>query len=83
MGEDSPQTIDIIDLAIHVVVCQKSDFHGKNDIQNSQRLGPLEITAKKFMAKICLPFNDILVQEIDPWCITKSRIRYTYAIWFV
>jgi hypothetical protein len=35
--------MDIVDMAIHQVVCQKSDF------QNSQ----------------------ILVQEIDPWCITK------------
>ena len=41
------QTLDIVDLAIHGVVCQKSDFHGNSDIQNSQKLDPLEITAKK------------------------------------
>jgi hypothetical protein len=44
--------LDIIDLAIHGVVCQKSDFHGNSDIQNSQKPDPLEITAKKIQAKI-------------------------------
>jgi hypothetical protein len=39
--------MDPVDLAIHRVVCQKSDFHGNSDIQNSQNLDPLEITAKK------------------------------------
>jgi hypothetical protein len=39
--------LDIVDLAIHGVVCQKSNFHGNSDMQNSQRLDPLEITAKK------------------------------------
>jgi hypothetical protein len=39
--------LDIVDLAIHGVVCQKSDFRGNSDIQNSQKLDPLEITAKK------------------------------------
>jgi hypothetical protein len=29
------QTLDITDFAIHGVVCQKSDFHGNSDIQNS------------------------------------------------
>jgi hypothetical protein len=47
-----PQTLDTVDLAIHGVVCQKSDFHGNSDILNSQKLDPLEITAKKFQAKI-------------------------------
>jgi hypothetical protein len=28
------------------VVCQKSDFYGNSDIQNSQKLDPSEITAK-------------------------------------
>jgi hypothetical protein len=75
--------LNILDLAIHGVVCQKSGFHGKSSFQNSQKLDPLEITAKKFQAKIGYSFKHILVQEIDPWCITKSKIRYTYAIWFV
>jgi hypothetical protein len=43
--------MNIVDLAIHVVFCQKPDFHGNSDIQNSQKLDPLEITAKKFMPK--------------------------------
>jgi hypothetical protein len=30
---------------------QKSGFHGNSDIQNSQKLDALEITAKKFMSK--------------------------------
>jgi hypothetical protein len=29
--------LDIVDSAIHGVVCQKSDFHGKSDIQNSKK----------------------------------------------
>jgi hypothetical protein len=44
--------LDIVDSAIHGVVCQKSDFHGNSDIQNSRKLDPLEITAKKFQTKI-------------------------------
>jgi hypothetical protein len=46
-----PQTIDNVDSAFHGVVCQKSDFQGNSDIQNSQKLDPLEITAKKFRPK--------------------------------
>jgi hypothetical protein len=76
-------TLDIVDSAIHGVVCQKPDFHGNSEIQISKKLDHLEMTAKKFQAKICKTFKDILVQEIDPCRITKSRIRYTYAIWFV
>jgi hypothetical protein len=33
-------------MAIHQVVCQKSDFHGNSDFPNSQKLDPLQITAK-------------------------------------
>jgi hypothetical protein len=44
--------LDIGDLAIHGVVSQKSDFHGNTDMQNSQKLDPLETTAKKIQAKI-------------------------------
>jgi hypothetical protein len=43
--------MDIVDMAIHPVVCQKSDFHGNSDIQNSQKLDPLQIQAKKFSPK--------------------------------
>jgi hypothetical protein len=56
--------MDIVDMAIHLVVCRKSDFHGNSYFQNSKKLDPLQIMAKK-------TFRDILVQEIDPWCITK------------
>jgi hypothetical protein len=45
------QTLDIADLAIDGVVCQKSNFHGNSDMQNSQKLDPLKITAKKFKPK--------------------------------
>jgi hypothetical protein len=45
--------MDLVDLAIHGDVCKQSDFHGNSDIQNSQKLDPLEIIAKKFHAKIC------------------------------
>jgi hypothetical protein len=43
--------VDIVDLAIHGVVCQKCDFHANSDILNFQKLDPLEITAKKFRPK--------------------------------
>jgi hypothetical protein len=38
-------------MAIHPVVCLKSEFHGNNDIQNSQKLDSLQIPAKKFTSK--------------------------------
>jgi hypothetical protein len=78
-----PQTLNIVDLAIHGVVCRKSDFHGNSDIQNSQKARPFSNNSKKIQSKTTLPFKDILLQEIYPWCITQSRIRYTYAFWFV
>jgi hypothetical protein len=47
-------TTDLVDLAIHRVVCRKSDFHCNRDIQSSQKLDPLEIKKKKkCQAKIC------------------------------
>jgi hypothetical protein len=51
-GLPAPYTYTTVDLAIHGVVCQKSDVHGDSDIQNSQKLYPLEKTAKKFKAEI-------------------------------
>jgi hypothetical protein len=75
--------VDIIDLAVHGVVRQKSDFHGNSDIHNSQKLDPLEITAIKISGQNRLDFQRYFVAKIDPWCITKSRISYTYAIGFV
>jgi hypothetical protein len=75
--------MNIVDIAIYPVICQESNFHGNFEIQNSQKLDPLQIPSKKFQNKICQPFKNILVQEIDPSCITKSRIRYNYAIWLL
>jgi hypothetical protein len=46
IAESTSQTMDIVDMAIHWVVCQKSDFHGKSDFQNSQKLPPLQVKAK-------------------------------------
>jgi hypothetical protein len=63
--------MDIVDMAIYQAVCQQSYFHGNSDFHNSHKLDPLQITAKQIQAKLCLPFKDILVQEIDPWYITK------------
>jgi hypothetical protein len=34
-------------MALHPVVCQKSDFHGNSDFQNFQMLDPCQIPAKK------------------------------------
>jgi hypothetical protein len=38
--------MDIVDLAIHGVVCQKSDFNGNSEIQNSQKLDPFRNNSK-------------------------------------
>jgi hypothetical protein len=46
-----PQTLNIEDFAIHGVVGQKSELRGNSNIQNSQKLVPLEKTAKN-QAKI-------------------------------
>jgi hypothetical protein len=43
--------MDIADMAIHRLVCQKSDFHGNSDFQNTPKLDPLQIIAKKFKPK--------------------------------
>jgi hypothetical protein len=43
--------MDIVDMAIHRAVCQKSDFHG--NFKNFQKLDPLQMTAKKIQTKIC------------------------------
>jgi hypothetical protein len=48
----SPQTMDIVDMVIHPVVCQKSDFLSNSGFQNSQKLNLLQIPAKIFLAKI-------------------------------
>jgi hypothetical protein len=53
VSRPTSQTMDIVALAILGDVCQKSDFHGNSDIQNSKKLDLLVITAKKFNFKIC------------------------------
>jgi hypothetical protein len=65
------QTLDIVDMAIRPVVCQKSDLHGSSDFQNSQKLDPSQTTTKKIWAKIYQPFKDNLVQKVDSWYITN------------
>jgi hypothetical protein len=39
--------MNIVDMPIHPVVSQKSDFHGNSDFQNSQKLDPLQIPSTK------------------------------------
>jgi hypothetical protein len=60
--------MQIVDMAIHSVVCQKSDFHRN---RNFPKARPFTNASKKNQAKICYHFKDILVQEIDSWCIAK------------
>jgi hypothetical protein len=43
--------MDIADMSIHPVVRQKSNFHRNSDFQNSQKLDPLLLPAKKFKPK--------------------------------
>jgi hypothetical protein len=51
--------MDIVDMEIHQVTCtcQKSDFHGNSDFQNSQKLDPLQIIAKKISSQNVLAFQ--------------------------
>jgi hypothetical protein len=49
--------MDIVDMAIRQVVCQKSDLHGKSDFQTSQRLDPLHIAAKENSGQNMLAFQ--------------------------
>jgi hypothetical protein len=39
--------MDIVDMAMGRVVCQKYDFHGNRYFQNSQKLDPLRICNSK------------------------------------
>jgi hypothetical protein len=43
--------MDFENIAIHQVVSQKSDFHGKSDFQNSQKLSLSQKPPKKFRPK--------------------------------
>jgi hypothetical protein len=43
--------MDIVDMAVHPVVCQKSDCHKNSDFQNSQELEALQIPEKIFFPK--------------------------------
>jgi hypothetical protein len=78
-----PQTMDSVDMAIHRVVCQKSDYHGNSDFQNSQKWDTLQIKAKKISGQNVLAFQRYFGARNWPLVHYKSKIRYTYAIWFV
>ncbi len=43
--------MDIVDMAIYWAVCQKPDFHGNGDFQNSKKLDPLQIWVKNLRPK--------------------------------
>jgi hypothetical protein len=43
--------MDIVDMAIHLLVCQKSDLHGNSVFPNFQKLDPLQIAANKIRPK--------------------------------
>jgi hypothetical protein len=43
---------DIVGMAIQPVVCQTYDSHRNSDFQNSQKLDPLQMPAKKFKDKM-------------------------------
>jgi hypothetical protein len=74
--------MDVVDMAIHPVVCQKSDFHRNSDFQNSKKLDTLQITAEKLR----LEYGNL---SKTFWCkkltqgAYKSRISYNNSIWFV
>jgi hypothetical protein len=51
------QTMDIVDMAIPPIVCQKSDFHRSSDFQSSQMLDSLQIPAKIISGQNMLAFQ--------------------------
>jgi hypothetical protein len=51
-----PQTMDIVDMAIYQVVCQKSDSHRNSAFQNSKTQNPLLMSAKKISGQNMLAF---------------------------
>jgi hypothetical protein len=57
--------MDIVYVAIHLVVCQKSDFHGNSDFQNSPKKA-IQIPAKKFSPKYASLSKKI-------WCKKLTR----------
>jgi hypothetical protein len=46
-----PQTMDIVDMANHPVLCQKFDFHRNSVFQNSPKIDSLPKPAKNFIPK--------------------------------
>jgi hypothetical protein len=75
--------MEIVDMESHRVVCQKSGFHGNSDFQNSQKVYPLQIIAKKNFKPNKLAFQRYFSARNCPMVHYKSRIRYTYGIWFL
>ncbi len=55
--EVDPQAMDIVDMAIHPVVCQKSDFHKNSDFRNFQKLDHLQIPAKTISGQNMLSYQ--------------------------
>jgi hypothetical protein len=77
-----PQTMGIVDMAIHQVFCQKSDFHGNGSFRNSQKLDHLQKQQKK-LGQNMLAFQRCFGATNRPKVHCKGRKIYTYAIWFV
>jgi hypothetical protein len=74
--------MDVEDMAIHPVVCQKSDFHENCDLQRFQKLDPLHIITKN-TAQNMLAFQRYFGARNGLMVHYKSRLRYNNAIWFV
>jgi hypothetical protein len=68
------QMMYFVDMAIHPFVCQKSDFHGNNDFQNTQKLDPYKYQPKNFWSKYASLSEIFWCKKIDSWCITKVDI---------
>ncbi len=58
------QTMDIVYIAAHSVVCPKSDFHGNSDFQNSQKLDHLQTPTQKISGQNMLAFQRYFVARI-------------------
>jgi hypothetical protein len=73
--------MDIVDMTIHPVVCQKYDFYRNNDFQNSQKVDHIQIPAKN-SGQNMVAFKRYFGARNLLMVHYKSRIKYNYAIWY-
>jgi pyocin large subunit-like protein len=57
ISKANPQMMVIVNMTIHPVVCEQSDFYRYSDFRNSKKLDPLQIPAKEISDQNMLAFQ--------------------------